>query len=124
VFVGFDRIALEADADESVTEILERGRAEQYNKDMKECADARDRMIVAGRRLAIRIGYDQGLYRAYHYAIDVVITCIKHIGSKKREQDAGTPVSSEAFLPWVDTLTDARRAVVTLAVARVGSQLP
>jgi hypothetical protein len=128
--VGFDRIegvdaeAKDDEVEKEANRIYERMRQEQYNKDMQKCSDARDRMILAGRRIAIRLGGDEPLLGTYQGAIDLVIDCIRDIHAKKREQDAGARVSSQNFGDWVEKFRGPRKLFVTQAVARVGSHLP
>lgn len=125
VFVGFDRTAEQlAEGDEEVKKILERGFQEEFNKNMQACADGRDSMMIASRRLAIRVGEEQALHAAYQNAVNLVIDCIHDIHAGKREQDAGGQVSSEAFEGRNLELAGLRRLFVTQAVAHVGSRLP
>ena len=70
---------------------------EQYNKEMQECGEARDKMIVAGQRIAIRIGDTQELCITYKIAVGLVIDCIRDIGAKRQQALNGVQVSTEDF---------------------------
>jgi hypothetical protein len=68
-----------------------------YTTDMKTCADARDTMMRTGRRLAIRLGPGEPLYRTYADAINLVIEGIREIGKARAKEKAGEVVSEERF---------------------------
>jgi hypothetical protein len=113
-----------AKAAQEAQRILEGGLRQQYNDDMKKCAETRDRMIVAGQRMAIRIGDDQPVNATYQVAIRMVIDTIRHIGVQKDKRNAGTRLSSEDFKERNIQLGRVRTVFVIDAVALVGSRLP
>jgi hypothetical protein len=123
VFVGVDHIASETTTDEEVKSILERGETVANREAMYDCAAARDRMMRAERRIAIRIAADQPLRAAYKIAIEIVIGSIRDIYARKGEQDAGEPVSSRDFADRAKELATARNTVIRDAVELAGSKV-
>jgi len=103
---------------------LEQLRDEDYRTELRKCSEARDRMIFAGQRIAIRLGHDAALNSTYGSAIDVVIKAIRKIAEAKRIEGAGTQASPEDFQDLQGELIRLRQLFVMQAVARVGSQLP
>lgn len=124
VFASFGLHQLWASEDEDVKKILDKERATQYNADMSRCADDRDGMILAAQRIAIRLGNDAPLYRAYQSAVAVVIEIIRQIGKWKRAEGTGEEVPTKEIEERNSELSGVRSNFVALAVARVGSQLP
>jgi hypothetical protein len=121
-FTTFD--ATDGDADPAVQAIVEEKRQQQYAEYMHQCSAARDRMIIAGQRIAIRMGVDEALDAAYHQAISLVIDTIRQIYAAKKRKDAGERVSSADFKARNSELGVVRNLVVERAVARVRSRLP
>jgi hypothetical protein len=109
---------------EKAQRIFERRRKKEYNNDMRACAIARDKMIVAGQRIAIRIGNRQALYLTQNIAIGLVIDTIRYIGAMKQREEAGVLVSGQDFEEHNGKLDAARKLFVEQAVACVGSQIP
>jgi hypothetical protein len=104
--------------------ILDRLLEEQHKKDMQKSADARDRMMLAGQRLAIRIGDGDALSSTYKDAIKLAVASIRDVYAENRQQEAGVPVYTSEFEKRHDELAGVRRTFVEQAVARVGSQVP
>lgn len=133
-FVEFDRpddAGDDAEADDDASAIHERAerileglRQDQYNDAMRKCGEARDRMIVAGQRIAIRIGDDQVVNATYGVAISLVVDSIRLIGVQKRQRDAGAQVSSDDFKERNSELGVVRKLFVAQAGALVGSRVP
>jgi hypothetical protein len=121
-FTTFD--ATDTDGDSAVRAILEEKLQQQYTEHMHQCGAARDRMIIAGQRIAIRMGIDQALDAAYHQAITLVIDTIRQIYAAKKRKDAGEQVSSADFEARNSELGVVRSLFVERAVARVRSRLP
>jgi hypothetical protein len=98
----------------------------EFTEAMKTLAEHRDEMIVAGRRLVIRIGRDEPLYRTYASAISSVIDSIRLIYDEDRRL-TGTGTASDPEFDTdelIDSLANHRTTLVTEAVALVGSRLP
>jgi hypothetical protein len=104
--------------------IFEAWRRDQYNDAMQKCGEARDRMIVAGQRIAIRIGDDPVVNATYRVAISLVIDTIRLVSEQKRQRDVGAQVSSDDFKDRNSELAAVRTLFVAQAVALVGSRLP
>jgi hypothetical protein len=123
LFAGSSTWVVE-EKNEEVKAVLERMYRGGFNKDMKRLSDDRDRMILAGRRIAIRIGDDETLYKTYQSAIILVIEVIREVHAEHRRQQAGTSDSEFAPGELSNGLAALRKALVNEAVALVGSRLP
>jgi hypothetical protein len=97
-WLAFSSDHVRREEDEDVKRRLVEMRDASYITDMKTCADARDTMMRAGRRLAIRLGPGEPLYRTYADAIGLVIEGIRDIHKARAAEDAGEVVSEERFM--------------------------
>lgn len=95
-----------------------------YNDDMTKCAETRDRMIVIGQRMAIRLGDDRAINATYQTAIRLVIDTPRHIGVQRHRRKAGAQLTSKDFAERNDQLRAARTDFLAQAVEFVGSRLP
>jgi hypothetical protein len=112
-----------ADIDPEFRELLGVGPLGQRLADDRQSAEARDKMILIGQRLAIRLGHDDPVVGAYDQAIRVVIQSITQTAEKRRAHKAGGQVSTKDFNESVRNLRQAQTEFVTLAVQRAGSRL-
>ena len=86
---------------------------------------ARDRMIVAGQRIAIRLGRDKPIYDTYQTAISQVIDVIRQVlVEDRRQRQANAPASTFAAAELNVQLGQIERRFVDEAVALVASHLP
>jgi hypothetical protein len=121
--VRFDGTTDETETDEETKRILKRERMDADRKAMDDSSAARDGMMRAGRRIAIRIPANQPLRGAYAIAIDIVIGTKAEVHAKQREMDAGESVSSNDFRDRAEELAIARNTVVKHAQELVGSKI-
>ena len=112
--------------DDEVNARVQRIHKRGFTEAMETLAERRDEMMVAGRRLVIRIGRDEPLYRTYESAVSSVIDSIRLIYAEDRRlTDTGTASDPEFDTDeLIDSLADLRTTLVTEAVALVGSRLP
>jgi hypothetical protein len=103
----------------------ERLYREGFAVERARTGDARDRMIVAGQRIAIRLGRDKPIYDAYQIAIRLVIEVIRQVVVEDRRQhEANAPASTFAAAELNAQLGQLERGFVDQAVALVASHIP
>jgi hypothetical protein len=115
-----------ANSDDEVNARVQHRREREFTEAMTTLAERRDEMIVAGRRLVIRIGRDEPLYRTYASAVSSVIDSIRLIYAEDQRL-TGTGTASDPEFDTdelIDNLADLRTTLVTETVALVGSRLP
>lgn len=112
------------DQDADVHATLERIYREGFRKELDRVAAGRDRMIVAGQRIAIRLGPDEPLYRTYQAAVALVIDVLREVVAEDRRRGQAI-ASASTFAPEElnSRLGELERSYVDEALALVGSHL-
>ena len=98
---------------------------EDFGEEMQRLRVARDRMIVAGQRIAIRRGDDQRIYTTYQRAVTAVIDAIRQAHAEQRRL-RWSHAEASTFDPMTlnSRLGEIERTFVRDALALVGSHLP
>jgi hypothetical protein len=117
VFAQFTSIpGVTEEEDEETKATRERIDQEGFSKHIASLGDDRDRMLVAGARIAIRLGDDSPLYQTYQSAVTLVIKVIREAYAEARRRIAPQDLN--------DGLVALRKTFVSEAGALVGSRLP
>jgi hypothetical protein len=112
--------------DDKADSTVERMYREGFTESMKILAEDRDRVMVAGRRLAIRIGKSETFYETYASAIGEVIDSIglmHDVNRRQRSAEAASDFEARSD-ELLKRLAKHRNTLVAEAATLVGSRLP